>query len=351
MSHARLPHDAQPPYPQPPDEDELGPQRDGLDHVRRPADAAVERDDEARPVPEPVGDLLQRVQARDGAVHLPTRVVRHHDALEAQIHRPLGVVHPLDALEQERLAPADLAPPLARPHGLVPRPRAAVPDVVDPQRAGLLGLRRRVDAAFGQPPLEDGVREAEVGADAAVEGVVARRDVVVPPPELPRVRGEDAGGEAGGVGARQQREGELVVVRHVELEEAGPRRDLCLLPVAGGLGLGAPGVVGPGDVLDGAGAGGGEAVGEAELAGDAGDGELPLGVVDLVDADGGDAYGGGDGVAEEGGARGALVGVDELAGQDLVPEEGLAVGEVGVREAGVGGGVVPGGGGKGRGDM
>lgn len=37
----------------------------------------------------------------------------------------------------------------------------------------------------------------------------------------------------------------------------------------------------------------------------------------------------------------AEVGIDELTGDDLVPVEGLTVGEVGVRLAGVGGGVVP----------
>lgn len=198
-----------------------------------------------------------------------------------------------------------------------------MPHVVDPQRARLFRLRARINPRGREALLEHGVRQADVGADAPVEGVVARRGVVVPPSELPGVGREDAGGEAGREGAREQRDGQLVVVRHVELEEAGA------------------GAVGGGDGFDGGAAGRAEAVGEVELLGDARDGEFALRVVDFVDADGGEADGGGDGVPEDGGAGVAGVRVDELAGDDAVAEEGLPVGEVGVGRAGVGGGVVP----------
>lgn len=66
-----------------------------------------------------------------------------------------------------------------------------------------------------------------------------------------------------------------------------------------------------------------------------------MGVVDLVDAYRRYPDRGGDGVPEDGGPGGPFVCVDELVRDDFVPEEGLPVGEVGVREACVGGGVEP----------
>lgn len=53
-------------------------------------------------------------------------------------------------------------------------------------------------------------------------------------------------------------------------------------------------------------------------------------MVDFVYADGGEADGCGDGVAEDGCAGVALVGVDELVWDYAVSVEGLAVCEVGV---------------------
>lgn len=153
-----------------------------------------------------------------------------------------------------------------------------MPDVIDPQGTGLLRLGLGIDALLGQAFLENGIRETEVGADAAVKGVVARRDVVVAPGELPGVCCEEAGREAGVVGALEQAQGQLVIVRHVELKESG-----CAILV-GGLG-----VVGAADVFDRSGARGRETVGQVELACHCGDGEFAQGVVDLIDADGSEA--------------------------------------------------------------
>ena len=250
-------------------------------------------------------------------------MVAHHDAVHAELDGPLRVCDALDTFEAERLAAADLLPRLDQPRHLAPVMGAAVPHVVDPLGAGALRVLLRVDARGRKALLEDRVREAQVGADAAVEGVVALRDVVVAPAELPGVGGEDADVEAGLEGAREQADGQFVVVRHVQLVEAGP------------------GAVGGGDVLDGGGAGGGEAVGQVELLGDFGDRQFAEGVVDLVDADGGEADRRGDLVPEDGGAGGADIGIDELAGDDLVAVEGLSVGEVGVGGAGVGGCIEP----------
>ena len=87
--------------------------------------------------------------------------------------------------------------------------------------------------------------------------------------------------------------------------------------------------------------GGGKAVRDIEFLRDGRNGEFSEGVVALVYADGRDADWSGDFVAEDGGAGGARVGVDELAGDYAVSEESLAVREVRVGLAGVGGSVVP----------
>ena len=64
-------------------------------------------------------------------------------------------------------------------------------------------------------------------------------------------------------------------------------------------------------------------------------------MIDFVDANGGKANGSGDLVPENGRARITKVGVNQLAGDDAVTEESLAVGQVRVREAGVGGRIIP----------
>ena len=46
-------------------------------------------------------------------------------------------------------------------------------------------------------------------------------------------------------------------------------------------------------------------------------------------------------MAEDGGAGISEVGVDELAGNDAMAEEGLSICEVSIGKAGVGGGIVP----------
>lgn len=123
--------------------------------------------------------------------------------------------------------------------------------------------------------------------------------------------------------ALQEGDRKFVVVRHVELKEPWTGAVCCS------------------DVFDGCGAGGGEAVGEVEFLGYLCDGEFAQRVVDLVYADWSKADGGADFVSEDRGFRVPFVGVDEHAGDDAVPVEGLSVGEVGVGLPGVGGGVVP----------
>lgn len=125
------------------------------------------------------------------------------------------------------------------------------------------------------------------------------------------------------MGAGQQGDCQFVVVRLVQLEES---RGFAVRST---------------NILDRLAAGGGEAVGQVELFGDFGDGQLAGGVVDFVDAYGGEADGRGDFVAEDFGGGVTRVGVDEHSWDYAVAVEGLAVGEVGGGHAGVGRGVVP----------
>lgn len=304
MPHPRLAHDTKTPDPQTSHEDKLRPQRQSLENIRPTSDAGVVHN--VRLVAHSLNDLLQRIQRRNGSVDLPTGVVGHHDAITSEIDALLRVLHTLNPLDTERLAAADPLPRLHQPRHPVPALGAAVPDVVDPERTGTLRVLLRIDALLREPFPKDRVGEPQIGADAAVEGVVAGRDVVVAPAELPGVGGEDAGGEAGLVGAFQERDGQFVVVGHVELKETRP----C--------------AVGSCDVFDRGRTGGAEAVGEVKFFGDGRNGELAVRVVDFVDADWCEAYRGGDFVPEDCGGGVAEVGVDELAGDDAMPEEGLA---------------------------
>ena len=145
----------------------------------------------------------------------------------------------------------------------------------------------------------------------------------MPPAKLPCVRREHTHVEAVVPGSFQQADCQLVIVRHVQLVEAWAL------------------AIGFSDCFDGLRAGGGQRIRDVELLGNFCNGKLAEGVVDLVDAYWGDAYWGGDFVAKDGGTGSAGICVYELPGDNAVPEEGLTVGEVGVRLASIGGGVVP----------
>ena len=219
MADAGLAHDAQAPDPQAADEDEARTESEGLDDVGRTADARVVAD--VGLGPDGSSDGVEGVEAGDGSVDLPAGVVADDQAITAGGYGAARVGYRLDPLQEERAAVADLLPGADQPGEFVPGPGAAVPDGVDPGGAGALRLPRRVDAHFFEALLEDMVGEPEVGADAAVESVVASSDVVVSPAELPRIGGEHADVEAAFEGSREQGNGKLVVMRHVELEEAG----------------------------------------------------------------------------------------------------------------------------------
>lgn len=84
------------------------------------------------------------------------------------------------------------------------------------------------------------------------------------------------------------------------------------------------GAVGCSDFFDGGGPGRGEAIGEVELVSDFGYGQFAKWVVNFVYSNGGEADWGGNFVAKYCRCGVAEIGVDELAGDYSMAEEGLA---------------------------
>ena len=196
-----------------------------------------------------------------------------------------------------------------------------MPDVVDPVRTCGLGIFRGVDARGCESLLEDRVAETEVGADAAVKGVVAGGDIVMAPAELPGVGREDADVKSRFVGSGEERNGKFVVVGHVELVEAGTL------------------TVGFGDCFDGVGASGRETVREIQFLGDSSNGDFASRVIDFINANRGETDGGGHFVAKDSGCGITEISINKLPGDDTVAEEGLSIGEVGIGLTSVGGSI------------
>lgn len=134
-----------------------------------------------------------------------------------------------------------------------------------------------------------------------VERVIRGLNTVVPLAELPCIDCQDASREARIVRSCQQRDGEFVIVQHVQLKEA---RAFAIRLCHG---------------FDGLGARGAEAAGQIQLFGDFGDGQLALGVANLVDADGREADRCEDLVGPDLGAGVPLVGIYQHARDDAAP--------------------------------
>lgn len=218
-----------------------------------------------------------------------------------------------------------------------------MPDMaVDPAGAGLHRLLFGVDALFLQPPPERRIAQREIARPVlVVEGVVAGGGVVVAPPQLPRVGGQEQGGVAGARGALQHAERYGVVGAPVELVEAEGAVDIpitttsstTLAATLATLTTAKPRIIRLSHILDAVARSGAKAVREAELARDAGGRQLARRVVDAVDADGGEADGGGGAVAkfassaatEQGRRRVPGPRVHQRPRHDLVPVEGRAV--------------------------
>lgn len=222
-----------------------------------------------------------------------------------------------------------------------------MPDMaVDPAGAGLHRLLFGVDALFLQPPPERRIAQREIARPVlVVEGVVAGGGVVVAPPQLPRVGGQEQGGVAGARGALQHAERHGVVGAPVELVEAEGAVDIpitttssttlaaTLAATLATLATAEPRIIRLSHILDAVARSGAKAVREAELARDAGGRQLARRVVDAVDADGGEADGDGGAVAkfassaatEQGRRRVPGPRVHQRPRHDLVPVEGRAV--------------------------
>lgn len=250
-------------------------------------------------------------------------MVRDNNAIAPDLHSLLRICHGLNTLDSKRLPARNLLPRLDQPRHPIPAVCTTVPDIVNPFRACLVRLRLRINTVLRQSLLEHRVRQTQIRADAVVESVVRVRDVVVTPAELPGIDCKHARAEARLVCALEERNGELIVMRHIQLKE--PRS--LSIRLAHILNRTTPRRT--------------QAVWQIQLFRYLGHGDLAVWVVDLVDADGREANGRGDLVAPDLGAGVALVGVAEHAWDDAVAVEGLAVGEVRGAAAGVGGGIVP----------
>ena len=323
MPDPNLAHNTETPNPEPADPDELRPQRQCFEDIARAADAAVVHDVDL--VAHGIDDVLQRVEAGDGAVDLASSVITNDETVNTELYRLPRIVHALDPLDAKGAPAGDALPRLHQPGDFLPAPGAAMPDVVDPERACLLGFFCGIDALFLQDTLEDGIGEADIRADATVEGIVPDRDIVVAPAELPSVGREDTGVETVFEGAGEEGDGEGIVMGHVELVETR----------AGGIGCG--------NGFDTCATGGREGVGEVQLLSDTSDGEFAGRMVDLVDPNRGESDRSGDlrkGL-EEGCREGrgrcweetfvakdcsctiSSIGVDKLAWDNAMPEECL----------------------------
>ena len=145
---------------------------------------------------------------------------------------------------------------------------------------------------------------------------MAEIEVARAPAEQAGVERNDEGGETGGFGAAEEAAGEVAVAAPVELKKTR-------------------GVAhGGGDFLDGAGRLATEGEGNFPRSGGAGGGEFALGVVELVEADGGDDERGGRGLAVDRRGEGARGDVGEHARHDAPRGEVGAVGGDGFLLAG-----------------
>ena len=205
-------------------------------------------------------------------------MVANHDALHAGLYGQAGVVDVLDALQHDRAVPVFL-----EEGELVPGVRGAVEDGALPFLGGEDGVRFWGFAwvVFGEAGAEDGVGEADLVADAGGEGDVGVVEVGGAPGQAPGVEGDDQDGVVVLFGAGEERDGDGVVVRPVELVPAHT------------------GAVGVGDFFDAAGRGGREGVGDADFGGLFGYADFFVLVEDALYAYWGEEEGGGELLAEE----------------------------------------------------
>ena len=127
------------------------------------------------------------------------------------------------------------------------------------------------------------------------------------PSKLPGICGKNEHVETALPGSRQEADGQLVVVGHVKLIEARA------------------GAIRSPDVFDGLRSRRGETVGDVELSRNFRDGQFAFGVIYLIYADGRNAEGCSDVVSEDRGSCRSPICVYQLARDDLVSIECLAI--------------------------
>jgi acetoacetyl-CoA synthetase len=162
------------------DQHRAGSQRQCLDDIAAPADAAVEQDFDL--VADGGGDRRQQPDAGRRAVEVVAAVGGDRERGNPGIDGPLGVVHAGDALEHEGLAPL-----LAQPREIVPGGRRRLhPVAVGAEERGCR-VARRADVRHGQAgqPSGPGVPE-QISRSAGHFGREARHLAQAKPLGYPR---------------------------------------------------------------------------------------------------------------------------------------------------------------------
>jgi len=237
-------------------------------------------------------------------------MVADHDTIHTKLHGFLRICHTLDTLQAEWLSSTNHLPLLHQPRHLLPTPRPSMPNIINPHRTSLIRLFLRIDALFLHPFLKHRIRQSQISTNAMVERIITLRLIMMSPRQLPCIKRQYTRREPTLMRPRQQRYRQLVVMRHIELEEPGP------FPVRGT------------NIFDRIRACGGQTIWQIQLFRDFRYRQLPEGVVDLVDADGREANGCADFVPENRGFRVPCVRVNEHLWNYAVAVEGLSVCEV-----------------------
>lgn len=132
-----------------------------------------------------INNLLQSIKTCSGSVDLSSSVVTDDNAITANLNTLLGIGYTLNALDGEWLAAAHLLPGLDKPGHLLPAMSSTMPDIVNPLGTCFIRFLLGVNAVFGEPLLEDWIRQTQISTNTVVESVVAVCYIIVSPSQLP----------------------------------------------------------------------------------------------------------------------------------------------------------------------
>jgi len=320
-------------------QDGIGTEGEGLEDVGAGADTRVEEDGQA--TLDGLDDLGEGIERSDRAIDLLTTVVGDNDTVAAVFECLEGIGSGKDTLQDDGAAACDMTPLPNEPSKLLPDVRATVVDVtINP--GGVVG-----PVALAILLLEGSVGSADLVGVTFVVVVLSVVNALGLPAGLPSIDGEQEDIVAGAPGAVEEGEGDLVVVTHVELEEArgtgSARGRSRSTPDGVELVLdGTSEIVGGSNGLNRGRGGGGEDVRETEFTRDLGDGDLStLAIVDLVKTDGGEEDGCRKVVAEEVDGQITAASIKEDLGDNAPVVESLPVGTVGPADTSGSGDVAP----------